>query len=369
MSLKVDQETCFSCSLCADCCTNPWGVLVHPDKRAAIEAQPWPEPPGELFEAPVQGLSALKKHADTNRCVLLDEDNLCRLHKLFGEESKPKMCQRFPYLHTASDEKVWVTASYGCRAVSEGRGVPLEEHREGLERLYHQDLEETSAEADTLYPLRPGVDWRTEELDAALDQVDWGQTVFDTMAALARLAWDVAPNSAEAEGTLRYAMALTLYSDLVGEGFWGRLRGVFTLPQALAFSLRYQSRLLGQEVDLQQVRAHPGVLPDEGHALLQRWLRSRVRSRRVFRNAPHAAAGITRLLIHANLVLLFARAQGPDAITGERVREALRTVERYIANQEVVNTLTRLDPRLKAAWENPQVAWAAVDFFRSASQG
>ena len=367
--LEFDLETRFSCSLCAECCSSPWAILVSADKKAEIESLPWDEEPGPLFEqGPRQDLFALKKQAGTSRCILLDEDKLCRLHKRFGEESKPTMCQRFPFLHVASDEKVWVTASYGCRAVSEDLGEPLTAHREGVGRLFAKDLSEADPEAGTVYPLRPGVDLSSQDFDLALDGMDWGETVFDAMAAMVRFGWGVAQDSQDADGTFRYALALTLYSDLVDEGVLGRLKGVFSLPRALRFTLDYESRLLGRRIDMKAVRKHPGQLPPEGHALLQRWLRSRVRSRRVFRSSPHAAAGITRLLLQANLVLFFARALGgEEAITVEQVREALRTVGRYVANQEVLSTLTRLDPRLRAAWENPQVAWAATDFFRSSS--
>ena len=49
------------------------------------------------------------------------------------------------------------------------------------------------------------------------------------------------------------------------------------------------------------------------------------------------------------------------------VLQALRIVEQYVPNQEVVSTLSRLDPRPRAAWENPQVAWQATSWFRGSS--
>jgi hypothetical protein len=146
------------------------------------------------------------------------------------------------------------------------------------------------------------------------------------------------------------------------------MRGVFTLPRALSFTLDYDSRLIGRHVSMAAVRAHTGGLPSEGDALLSRWLRSRVRARRIFRHVPHAAAGITRLLLEANLVLFFARALANEGdIEPAHALQALRIVEQYVANQEVVSTLARLDPRLRAAWENPQVARVATRFFRSSS--
>ena len=277
------------------------------------------------------------------------------------------MCQRFPFLHVASDEHVWVTASYGCNAVSADHGEPLETHRSSFERLFAQDLEEADPSADTVYPLRPGVDWTTEQLDRALDGLPEAG-LFATMDALVQLAWDTpATGEGEDEGHFRYALALTLYSDLVDEGFWGRLKGVFSLPRALNFSLLYNSKLIGRSIDMAAVKDHPGELPPEGDALLAQWLRSRVRSRRVFRHVPHAAAGITRLLLQANVVLFYARALG-NPIEASHVLQALRIVEQYVANQEVVSTLSRLDPRLRAAWENPQVAWQATSWFRASSQ-
>ncbi len=361
MSLVIDPESRFNCSLCAACCDNAWSVLVSPEKRAEIEAV-WDQ---DAFEKGPGSLSRIKKQPSTERCHFLGTDNLCELHRQFGESTKPKMCQRFPFLHVASDEHVWVTASYGCNAVSADHGEPLETHRASIQRLFAKDLEEADAGADTVYPLRDGMDWTTPQLDRALDDLP-EEGLFATMDALAKLAWDT-PATGESEGDFRYALALTLYSDLVDAGFWGRLKGVFSLPQALSFNLKYESKLIGSAVDMSAVKAHPGDLPPEGDALLARWLRSRVRSRRVFRNVPHAAAGITRLLIQANVVLFYARALG-DPIEAGHVLHALRVVEQYVANQEVVSTLSRLDPRLRAAWENPQVAWQATAWFRSSSQ-
>ena len=366
MKLVIDPESRFSCSLCAACCDNPWSVIVSTEKRDEILGQAWDEPPSSAFTKGPGELHTLTKQADSDRCIFLDVDNLCVLHKRFGEASKPTMCQRFPFLHVASDEKVWVTASYGCSAVSSHEGVPLEAHRASIEAMYAKDLDEADPAADTVYPIRRGLDWTTADFDAALDGLEAG-SVFETMSALVDLFWDEDDRD-DSEGDFRYAFALTLYSDLVGDGFWGRMRGVFTLPRALSFTLDYDSRLIGRHVSMAAVRAHTGGLPSEGDALLSRWLRSRVRARRIFRHVPHAAAGITRLLLEANLVLFFARALANEGdIEPAHALQALRIVEQYVANQEVVSTLARLDPRLRAAWENPQVARVATRFFRSSS--
>ncbi|MCB9763323.1 MAG: YkgJ family cysteine cluster protein [Alphaproteobacteria bacterium] len=378
--LRIDPAPRYTCTTCGDCCRSPWAVLMPAHEAEALRARDLAAlgraPDASVIPGPA-GLWQLAKAPGSTACVFLDDDRLCAIHKAWGEAAKPTPCRRFPFLHVASDEHVWVTANYGCKAVSEGRGAPITAQAEAIAALFPKDIGEADPDADTVYPLTPAVDLDTASLDALLDRLfaAMGDRLSHAMRQLALFAAQApeipTPSALQqtppqrAPGPVRYAFALTLYADLVDQSrFWDRLRGIWVLPRVLGFGHVYRSRLLDAPVSMRAVAAHPGALPAAGEALLIEVMRSRLRSRRVFKDVPSAVSGITRLLLQIDAVLYFARAlaTGRD-ITEDDVRRALRTVELYIANQAVVSALSRLDPRLAGFHADPAVALGAAELF------
>jgi Fe-S-cluster containining protein len=68
----------------------------------------------------------------TNRCPFL-VDNLCFIHKNYGGEFKPSICQLFPYSFNQTPTGIFVTVSFDSIAVMGNQGAPLTEQREMLE--------------------------------------------------------------------------------------------------------------------------------------------------------------------------------------------------------------------------------------------
>jgi hypothetical protein len=309
---------------------------------------------------------------------MLGDDDLCELHRHWGLEAKPTMCMRFPYLAVPSDEQVWVTANYGCKAVQEGNGPLLTDDIPALERTFSRELAVVRADADIGYHVSADRSVGGEELEVLIEELveAMGDSLFPALATLAGFVAD--PNTVVSQpalprpadptatsGNVRYALALALYSDAVdGSSFWGRLKGAYALPQMLRFRHSYTSRLLKAPVDMAAVFSHPGQLPAESESLLLAWLRSRLRGRLVLKDVVNLSAGLTRLLLQANATLYFARALAPDrAITHGDVLRGLEALELYIANQGVVTALAHLDPRLPRLWQDPAVARGAAAMF------
>ncbi len=360
--------------------------MVDATKKDEILGRDWAGlgvDPATLVRSLGRGLWALTKQGDTHRCVMLDDDGLCELHRHWGADAKPEMCLRFPHLSVASAEAVWVTANYGCKAVQERHGPPLTDDTEALSRAFAPELAAIREGADIGYPIAPGHVLGGEELDALIEAL-CAALEGDLFRGLATLAaftaspqdWQateaLTPPASPSEvlGDVRYAFALTLYSDAVDSTrFWGRVKGVVSLPKMLIFQHRYTSRLVQTPVDMATAFAHPGALPAESHGLLLAWLRARLRGRQPLKDAPHFTAGVTRLLLQAAGVLYFARAlaRGRD-ITHADVLEALEGVALYVANQQVVTTLARLDPRLQRLWQDPAVARGAAALFSPRGQ-
>ena len=378
--LEIDPEIRFSCSACARCCTSAWQILMPEEKKLELEARPWAEigrdPSGLFVQAP-GGLWAFRRDPGATHCVLLGEDRLCDLHRHWGAESKPGMCQRFPMLSVQSAERVWVSANYGCKAIQEGHGPPLGEQGDELAATFASELDATRPDADIGYPVAPGRVLGSEELAERVEALvaSLGDGFFGALSTLACFAAQreevpaVPPrrpeSPAQASAPLRYAFALSLYSDVIdASSLWDRVKGVWTLPRLLGFRHRYTSRLTGLSVDMASVFHHPGHLDAASHRTLLGWLRARLRGRSPLKDTPHFAAGVTRLLLHADAVLYFARAaaEGRD-IEHADVLLGLTAVELFIANQQVLTTLARIDPRLPRFWQDPAVALGAPALF------
>jgi len=73
----------------------------------------------------------MEKRAD-GRCVFLTEQNRCALHERFGAESKPAMCQLFPYTFTEAPDGYYASVSFASTGALFNQGKPLEDQREHL---------------------------------------------------------------------------------------------------------------------------------------------------------------------------------------------------------------------------------------------
>jgi lysine-N-methylase len=133
----------FTCSRCGDCCRG-WNVMLGPGEEERLRALDWKGKEEDLVDAgcvvstrlsgggrPVRRLA----RRDDGACVYLGEDNLCRIHKHFGGETKPLMCQLFPFGFYPMGGKLAVEGSFACRALSQGSGAPLEERTGEWRRL------------------------------------------------------------------------------------------------------------------------------------------------------------------------------------------------------------------------------------------
>lgn len=95
---QVDQ---FECSQCAQCCQQPWNIELEPAYYAQWYTTFDSHPSGRFKQpfspATESSRAVLNKQPGSNRCLFLDEDNLCFIHKQFGAEAKPEICQRYPH--------------------------------------------------------------------------------------------------------------------------------------------------------------------------------------------------------------------------------------------------------------------------------
>jgi len=97
-----EQVDTFSCSLCGQCCQQPWQIQVDADYYAQWYAVFDQHPSGRFREPFIfsgqntDERAVLRHQPGSTRCVFLDEDLLCFIHKEYGESAKPEICQRYP---------------------------------------------------------------------------------------------------------------------------------------------------------------------------------------------------------------------------------------------------------------------------------
>lgn len=139
--LHVPEGINFDCTGCGNCCFG-WPVPLTDDdvhRLKTLTVAPL-QRPQILKIAPSANsnqtfTAALGKRAD-GFCQYLSPDNRCEIHSLFGEESKPGMCQLFPYTFTETPAGVYASASFASTGVLFNSGRALNEQRSQLLRSF-----------------------------------------------------------------------------------------------------------------------------------------------------------------------------------------------------------------------------------------
>jgi lysine-N-methylase len=147
---------------------------------------------GELVPGGLTVDSAIQQHRSggdlelavvDGRCVLLEPDGACGLHRKLGAEGKPRGCRTYPLREVLCEDVLDVALAAECRCVVDfADGPPLDPLVAlGLDRLA---LERTVLQVRAMVPMTLGhrapraeyVAWRraaTERLNAAPDVAGW----------------------------------------------------------------------------------------------------------------------------------------------------------------------------------------------------
>lgn len=166
LMVAVPEGQRYSCQGCGWCC-RWWPIDVTVAERDRLQAHDWatesPRLRGiKLFEETKARVGRERRiqtaHLD-GRCVFLEEDNFCLIHKVLGLEAKPSVCQRFPVRLTVTPEGFLAGADYACRAVIQNDGEPFAELVEGIgEQFVGQGLATVRpSEVEAEAALVPGI--------------------------------------------------------------------------------------------------------------------------------------------------------------------------------------------------------------------
>jgi len=417
---NLDESVRFACGSCTFCCDQPWHTLIEADKAQALDRHDFSAYPHlvgrDLYDKGTcekEGFHRLAKGEGT-RCLFLDADDLCIIHKELGPEAKPHMCRQFPYLaaHTWVDDRV--SANYGCPSVQAQDGPPLSDHvSEMASRVPRTQRDPkpdapvpldktcalTPAENDALFdravslfdPEHDADVWgRFAELLALLVGVreyktaatrsDNGQP--DALVDLLRSgqALPDAPDVPEIRGypqpgqspmQARFLFAATLYPDTVppdavtAMGLFKRLTLIPKLMALATLSGTYASRLFGRNIPIDQVMAHQvdEDLDAAATQLLVRYFRSRLWQRYLAGTRLTVTAGIHQHIHDLNAIVFLARAEAQHTsasrLTEPIIRNALPGVEFHLANQARLFNQT-LKGWFRTQLQRPELALASL---------
>ena len=80
---------------------------------------------------------SLAKRKD-GRCIFLEPDGLCRIHREFGLAAKPLICQMFPFQLVPLDDHAGLTLRRFCPSAAADQGRNIEEYLDDARRMAEQ---------------------------------------------------------------------------------------------------------------------------------------------------------------------------------------------------------------------------------------
>ena len=383
----IDPEANFSCGGCTNCCTQPYAVIVEEEKAAALEQHDfsaWPQLEGQQLyskskDAP-KGYHVLGKQPGSTRCLFLAEDGLCIIHKELGADAKPYPCLRFPYHVSASFTEDRVSLDFGCPTVQKNEGVALTAQKDDpgfvsvtdvdvfseakvalneTTRLSLQEYDALMGRLESIFaaPGEQSIWSRFADSLSLVEQVEHEKQTADSDLAETLRAGapaidgltvpTVEPYASHpaADSPVRMLFASTLMRDVLSPDVTLNLsmfKRMLLLPKLMPLAKmtgRYDSKLLGYEIDFDVVLNHPlesGIDPLASF-LLARYFRTRLWQRFFVGTRLSIAAGLHQHILDFNALLFLARAmachEGADRLSQSLISRALSHVELNIANQ------------------------------------
>lgn len=413
MRLRVlDANARFSCGSCSKCCDQPWGTLIEADKAAALERHDFsahPQLAGRKFFSRPTGTPAgyfVLAKGEGTRCLFLDTDGLCIIHKEMGPAAKPLGCLKFPYIVARTPQDDRISVDFACPAVQTSRGKPLAEQADDIAAVIPPSAQ--PADPTAMVALDPEVQLTAAEADALFARLEavfaddaagdvWARfaaafTVVvgvrrfkkaggDTAELIARLAAGEPlpdqpaqpaiygfPNPAAAPSPARMLFAATLFRDTCPAdaplelGLWKRLTLLPKLMSLARLNGAYASRLLARNINIGQILRHEvdEVIDPAGTALLVRYFRTRIWQRYLCGTRMSISAGLHQHIHDLNAILFVARARAQEQNASRfdlaLIRYGLDRVEFMLANQPRLFDENRVVAWIKAQMESPAVA-------------
>lgn len=420
MRLQVlDPHVHYSCHSCGACCNQPWQTLIEPELAHALDKhdfKAYPQLAGKAYYHPSQNKKDpryILAKGDGNRCLFLDDNQLCIIHKELGPQAKPRMCRQFPILPARTWTEDRVSANYGCPSVQEQNGPALSEQADDIAQV--APVSNLAVNPDAPVPLDATHKLTQAETDALMQRAValfddtrvtniWG-TFGELLSLLVGVRNRLLPseeakrnvlwNDLQSGGKLadspdvpeitafarpsdapmptRFLFAATLFPDTLppdATASMGVVRRLTLIPKLMALSRMsggYASRLLNRNVSISAVLNHEVApdLPQDATRLLTRYYRSRLWQRFPAGTRLPILSGVHQHILDLDAILFLARAEALNRqlheLTESLIRDALNRVEFHLANQQRLHENT-LKGWMRTQLQNPAIAWASLRF-------
>lgn len=123
----------FDCHGCTHCCRE-LVVRLLPSDRERLDARAWHRVLGVKPYVKLHGEYMLNKRPD-GRCVFLEDDGKCRIHREHGGREKPLACQLYPF-RIVPAAKMWrIGWRFDCPTIARSEGRPVHTHETGVRKL------------------------------------------------------------------------------------------------------------------------------------------------------------------------------------------------------------------------------------------
>ena len=143
LQLHLPEGINYECTGCGKCCGG-WAVPMTQTDYERISAVDWAQKlpkfiatnlyrPLKPYESKGTPYTHAIKENGTGQCPFV-VDNLCYIHSQFESETKPSICQLFPYSFNETPSGVYATVSFVSMGVIHNSGKPLLEQRDYMEK-------------------------------------------------------------------------------------------------------------------------------------------------------------------------------------------------------------------------------------------
>jgi len=129
----------WECTGCGKCCRGNV-VPLDDDDLKRFREQRWDKHPDfrgkkTLVKRSLFAGSYRLAQRDDGTCVFLNDDGLCQIHKEFGFENKPLVCQMYPLQIVPAGNTAYLTLRRSCPTAAADQGRTMNEHQKEARRF------------------------------------------------------------------------------------------------------------------------------------------------------------------------------------------------------------------------------------------
>lgn len=137
LNIIIPENFYYSClPNCAVCCKD-WSIDIDEETYKNLSKVEW-EKISEKFSGKKKFIEENnKKYFELveNKCIFLDDDKYCLIHKKLGFDAKTSTCKIYPFKFIKTADGIIARLSFVCPSIIKNTGVPLENQAAEIEKI------------------------------------------------------------------------------------------------------------------------------------------------------------------------------------------------------------------------------------------